>query len=65
MTILWVFNVSWSRCKLPFRLNLQLSELQCALIIDVIISAAEYRCSGFLDNVIENHYNPTKSDLNP
>ena len=31
------FNVSRSRCKLTFRLHLHLSELHCALIIDVII----------------------------
>lgn len=62
MAPLWVFNVSWSRCKLTFRLHLHLSERHCALIIAVIISAAEYRCSGFLDNVIENHYNLTEGD---
>lgn len=64
MTILWVFNVSWCRCKLTFRLNLHLSELQCAVITDVIISAAEYRCSGALDNIIENHYSLTKGNVN-
>lgn len=64
MTILWVFNVSWCRCKHTSRLNLHLSKLQCAVITNVLICAAEYKCSGVLDNIIENYYIPTKSDVN-
>lgn len=64
MTILWAFNVSKCRRKLTFRLNLHLSKLQCAVITDVLVCAAEYRCSGVLDNIIENHYILTESDVN-
>lgn len=54
MTLLWVFNVSWSRCQLTFRLHLYVTELRCFLTLYYKhLCAYKYSCSGDPHNIFE------------
>ena len=65
-------QASWLHCGCLMSVGVGVSSpLDCtyvhlnyAIITDVIVCAVKYRCSGFLDKAIENHYILTEGDSN-